>query len=349
MKPETYAEAGVDIQAAAKLKEVIGKLAETTFTKQVIALGDELGLFDPSKFKRFKALYKLGRFKKPVLVSSVDGVGTKLKVAAATGKYDTVGVDLVHHSVNDILIRGALPLFFLDYVAMDKIRPAVVEDMVKGLVVACRQVGCALIGGETAEMPGVYQEGEPDLVGFIVGAVEKDKLITGTGIACGDPILGLPSSGVHTNGYTLVRKVFNIDEDPSVLNRFYPELGKTLGEELLIPHRCYLWQLKPLLPLIKGMAHITGGGLPGNLPRPLPPGMAAKLNKGSWEIPPIFTLIQKRGNVEEEEMYRVFNMGVGMAVICSPGDADSLLASLAGARIIGRVVEQEAVERVLIT
>lgn len=347
MKSKTYAEAGVNIQAGASLKEIIGKLAETTFTEQVIALRDEVGLFNPSKFKRFKALYQLRGFKKAVLVASVDGVGTKLKIANVMGKYDTVGLDLVHHSVNDILIRGAIPLFFLDYVAMDELQPKVVEDMIKGLVIACTEVGCALIGGETAEMPGVYREGEPDLVGFIVGAVEKENVISGSEIAPGDAILCLPSSGLHTNGYSLVRKVFNVDEDPSVLSHFYPELGKTLGEELLIPHCCYLKQLKPLLLVIKGMAHITGGGIIGNLPRPLPQRLAAKIEKGSWQIPPIFFLIQKEGDIEEEEMYRVFNMGIGMAIICSPIHVEGLLKAIPGAITIGEVVEQKGKDRVI--
>lgn len=348
MKSKTYAEAGVNMQAGASLKGIIGKLAEATFTKQVIALRDEVGLFDPSKFKRFKALYQLRGFKKPVLVASVDGVGTKLKIANAMGKYDTIGVDLVHHSVNDILIRGAIPLFFLDYVAMDKLQPKVVEDMIKGLVVACTGVGCALIGGETAEMPGVYREGEPDLVGFIVGVAEKENVISGSEIAPGDAILGLPSSGLHTNGYSLVRKVFNVDEDPSVLSRFYPELGKTLGEELLIPHCCYLKQLKPLLRVIKGMAHITGGGIIGNLPRPFPQRLTAKIEKGSWQIPRIFFLIQKEGDIEEQEMYRVFNMGIGMAIVCSPADVSKFAAALPEVTVIGEIIKAEGEQRVII-
>ena len=277
-------------------------------------------------------------FKQPVLVSSVDGVGTKLKIASALAKHDTIGIDLVNHCVNDILTCGAEPLFFLDYIAMGKLVPQQVESIAKGLAQACREVGCALIGGETAEMPGLYAGEDYDLVGFIVGVVEKDKIIMGKKIAVGDTIIGLPSSGLHTNGYSLVRKIFG--ETPSALNAHYPELGRTLGEELLEPHRCYYHQLKPLLPLIKGIAHITGGGLIGNVPRVLPQGMAAQFHSQTWTVPPIFQLIQQRGNVEQNEMYRVFNMGIGMVVICSTDNADQLTKALLEAKIIGEVVEQ---------
>jgi len=286
----------------------------------------------------FGGLFELKGFKQPVLVSSVDGVGTKLKIASALAKHDTIGIDLVNHCVNDILTCGAEPLFFLDYIAMGKLVPQQVESIAKGLAQACREVGCALIGGETAEMPGLYAGEDYDLVGFIVGVVEKDKIIMGKKIAVGDTIIGLPSSGLHTNGYSLVRKIFG--ETPSALNAHYPELGRTLGEELLEPHRCYYHQLKPLLPLIKGIAHITGGGLIGNVPRALPQGMAAQFHSQTWTVPPIFQLIQQRGNVEQNEMYRVFNMGIGMVVICSTDNADQLTKALLEAKIIGEVVEQ---------
>jgi phosphoribosylformylglycinamidine cyclo-ligase len=230
MVQKTYADAGVDIQEAVSLKERIGKLAESTFTKQVFALHDELGLFsDPTRFKRFKALF---RFKGAFLVSSVDGVGTKTKIATAMNNYSSLGFDLVHHSVNDILIRGAIPLFFLDYIAMGRLAPRQVEAIVQGLAQACLEVGCALIGGETAEMPGVYYPGEVDIVGFIVGAAEEDGIIDINTIAPGDIVVALPSSGLHTNGYSLVRAVFNLDNDKSPLQKFYPELGNTLGAAL---------------------------------------------------------------------------------------------------------------------
>jgi phosphoribosylformylglycinamidine cyclo-ligase len=294
----------------------------------------------------FGALFELKGLRQPVLVSSVDGVGTKLKVAQALDRYDTVGMDIVNHCVNDILTSGAEPLFFLDYIAMGKLLPQKVEAIVKGLAKACQEVNFALIGGETAEMPGMYAAGDYDLVGFIVGAVEKDRIISGNTIAVGDTIIGLASSGLHTNGYSLARRV--IGDTAAALNRHYPELGKSAGEALLEPHRCYYHQLKPVLPLIKGMAHITGGGLVGNVPRILPEGLTAKFNSREWAVPPIFKLIQKRGNIDEEEMFRVFNMGIGMAVICSAGKADELTEKLPQVRVIGEILEQVGKARVVI-
>jgi len=268
-------------------------------------------------------------------VSSTDGVGTKLNIAAALGKHNTIGIDLVNHCVNDIFTCGASPLFFLDYISTGVIIPEYVEDIVKGIAQACQQVSCALIGGETAEMPGMYTSSDYDLAGFIVGSVEKDNIIDGTKIESGDVILGLPSSGLHTNGYSLVRKVFGTDI--SGLTTYYSELGRTLGEELLEPHRCYYSQLKPQLSLIKGMAHITGGGLVDNALRVVPDGLKVYIDKGSWPILPIFDLIQKHGNISAKEMYRVFNMGIGMVIFCSPSDALSLTSELDDARVIGRV------------
>ena len=279
-------------------------------------------------------------------MSSVDGVGTKLKIACALGKHDTIGIDLVNHCVNDILTCGAEPLFFLDYIAMGKLVPEQVEAIAQGLAQACREVGCALIGGETAEMPGLYTGEDYDLVGFIIGVVEKERIIIGKTIVVGDTIIGLPSSGLHTNGYSLVRKLFG--ETQSVLNTYYPELGRTLGEELLEPHHCYYHQLKPLLPVIKGLAHITGGGLIDNVPRVLPQGVAAQFHSQAWTILPIFQLIQQRGNVDRNEMYRVFNMGVGMVLICSPDDVNQLTKALPEAKVIGEVVKQVGKARVII-
>ena len=332
---ETYAAAGVNLALSARAKELISKHARLTLRPEVLTgLGFFSGLFE------FKG------FKQPVLVSSVDGVGTKLKIASALGRYNTVGIDLVNHCVNDIFTCGAEPLFFLDYVAMSKLEPERVEAIVKGLASACREVGMALIGGETAEMPGLYTGDDYELVGFIIGAVEKEKIILGRQIKAGDVILGLPSSGLHTNGYSLVRKIFG--ETTQILNTHYPELGKTLGEELLVPHRCYYQQLKPLLPYIKGMAHITGGGLEGNVPRVLPPGLKARFNTKAWTIPPIFDLIQRQGNVDRDEMYRVFNMGIGMVVTCSPNSADKLTQVLPEAKAIGEVIKQVGKARVVI-
>ena len=279
-----------------------------------------------------------------MLVSSVDGVGSKLKVANALDRHDTIGVDLVNHCVNDILTAGAEPLFFLDYIAMGKLLPEQVAAIVQGLSRACRQAGCALIGGETAEMPGLYAGDDYDLVGFIIGGVEKEKIINGSTISAGDAIIGLAASGLHTNGYSLVRKIFGTSR--KALDTRYPELGRTLGQELLEPHRVYYHQLKPVLNLIKGMAHITGGGLIGNVPRVLPPGVAARIDTSSWSIPPIFRLIQQRGKVDQDEMYRVFNMGIGMVLICSPGSADQITKSLPEANVIGKVEKQRGKARV---
>jgi len=294
----------------------------------------------------FGGLFEFSGYHQPVLVSSVDGVGTKLKVASALAKHDTVGIDIVNHCVNDILTCGAEPLFFLDYIAMGRLMPEQVEAIARGLAQACREVGCALIGGETAEMPGLYAGEDYDLVGFIIGVVEKDKVINGKTIIVGDTIIGLPASGLHTNGYSLVRKIFGTDA--SVLSAYYPELGRTLGEELLEPHRCYYRQLKPLLPVIKGVAHITGGGLIGNVPRVLPRGMAAKFDSRAWTVPPIFQLIQQRGNVVRDEMYHVFNMGIGMVIICSPDNVDRLTKQISEAKVIGEVIKQKGKARVVI-
>jgi phosphoribosylformylglycinamidine cyclo-ligase len=331
---EAYALAGVDVSLANKLKKVIARQARTTFRPEVIG----------SEF--FGSMFQLKGYHEPVLVSSTDGVGTKLKIAALSGKNDTVGMDIVNHCVNDIFCCGAEPLFFLDYIAMGKLMPEQIEAIISGLAQACREVGCSLIGGETAEMPGIYSQESYDLVGFIVGVVEKKNIIDGSSIAPDDVILGLSSSGLHTNGYSLVRRVFDIDANPECLNKFYPELGKSLGDELLQVHRCYYPQLKAALPLIKGLAHITGGGFVGNLPRVLPQGIAVHLHKGSWDIPPIFKLIQKQGNIEEAEMYRVFNMGVGMTIICSPQQVAQIVTILPEAKVIGEIIKREDEERV---
>ena len=329
MEPTTkkaYALAGVDIHIADKVKKIIAQQARTTFRPEVIG----------SEF--FGSMFQLKGYHEPVLVSSTDGVGTKLRIASLLGKNDTVGMDIVNHCVNDILCCGAEPLFFLDYIAMGKLVPEQIEAILSGIVRACREVGCSLIGGETAEMPGIYSQGNYDLVGFIVGVVEKKNIIDSSSIVPHDVILGLPSSGLHTNGYSLVRKVFGIDANPSCLNKFYPELGKSLGEELLQVHRCYYPQLKPALPLIKGIAHLTGGGFVGNIPRILPQGLAAHLKKRSWDILPIFKLIQKEGAIKEAEMYQVFNMGIGITIVCSPHQVAKIVSILPQAKVIGEII-----------
>ncbi|MGB6873683.1 MAG: phosphoribosylformylglycinamidine cyclo-ligase [Dehalococcoidia bacterium] len=333
---EAYALAGVDVSLANKVKKSVAQQARATFRPEVIGSGF------------FGSMFQLKGYDEPVLVSSTDGVGTKLKIASLSGKNDTVGMDIVNHCVNDILCCGAEPLFFLDYIATSKLRPEQIEAVISGIVQACREAGCSLIGGETAEMPGIYSQDSYDLVGFIVGVVEKKNIIDGSSIAPDDVILGLSSSGLHTNGYSLVRRVFGIDANPSCLNKFYPELGKNLGEELLQVHRCYYPQLKPALPLIKGIAHITGGGFAGNIPRILPQCLAAHLHKDSWDTPPIFKLIQEKGDIEEAEMYRVFNMGIGMTIVCSPRQVDKIISILPQAKFIGEIIKTEEGERVII-
>ncbi len=323
----TYTDAGVNIEVAAGVKKLIGQHARSTYGPQVLS---GVGFFG--------GLFEFKGYREPVLVSSVDGVGTKLKLASALGRHEGVGIDIVNHCVNDILTCGAEPLFFLDYIAMGKLKPEAIEAIARGLASACREVGCVLIGGETAEMPGLYAGEDYDLVGFVIGVVEKDKIIMGKTIAAGDAIIGLPSSGLHTNGYSLARKIFG--ETASALNKRYPELGRTLGEALLEPHRCYYRQLKPLLPVIKGLSHITGGGLIDNVPRVLPEGLAAKFNTKSWAVPPIFKLIQQRGNVDRDEMFCVFNMGIGMAIICSADNVDHFTKALPEAKLIGEVIRQ---------
>jgi len=335
---EAYAQAGVDIKAADKAKELIKRLARSTSRPEVLT---DIGLFG--------GMFQLTGYTEPVLVSSVDGVGTKLKIASYLDKHDTIGIDLVNHCVNDILTCGASPLFFLDYIAMGKLMPEKVQSIVSGIAQACKNVSCALIGGETAEMPGIYQTDDYDLVGFIVGAVEKANIPSGKSIAPGDIIFGLPSSGLHTNGYSLVRQVFGIDQDPHSLQVFYPELKRTLGEELLQPHRCYYTQIKPVLAQIKGLAHITGGGFEGNIPRILPRGLAAQINKDYWQVPPIFKLIQERGKIKEAEMYRVFNMGIGMAIICSPQQVAELTTCLPEAKKIGKVIQSTDGKKITIS
>lgn len=319
-KKLTYAGAGVDIDRAARAKKRIAELARSTFNQSVrsdIGLFSGLYRFDPAGYRR------------PLLVASADGVGTKIKVAIMAGVHNTIGHDLVCHCVNDILAQGAFPLFFLDYIAMARIDPAVVEQLVDGLARGCREAGCALIGGETAEMPEVYREGEYDLAGFIVGAVEEDRVIDGSGIVPGDILIGLPSAGLHTNGYSLARKVF-FEALKLDVSSYLPELGRTLGEELLAPHRSYLGALRDLISAraIKGIAHITGGGITDNLPRVLPEGRQALVRLSAWEPPPVFRLIARAGNVPEDEMYRTFNMGIGMVLIVSPDQTDRIEAEL---------------------
>ncbi len=321
-----YKDAGVDIDAAEALKKYIGPLAKSTFDRNVVS---EVGLFG--------SLYTLRGYKDPVLVASCDGVGTKLMVARMVGRWDTVGIDIVNHCVNDILCQGARPLFFLDYLAASRLPEDVLKQVVSGLAKACRKAGCALVGGETAIMPGWYRTGDVDLVGFIVGVAERKRLVDATRIRPGDVCIGLPSSGLHTNGYSLARKVLfgkaKLKPDSKVKGLRWP-----LGAELLHPHRSYFDELYPVLGRLHGIAHITGGGFYYNIERLLPDEVSVVIHRKAWRPKRIFRLIQELGDVPEDEMYRVFNMGMGMVVFASPKAASSLVKRIKSARTIGKVV-----------
>lgn len=332
-KPITYSAAGVDIDAATRATDRIKELAKQTFNQRTLSeIGSFGGMFDGA----FPAL------KQPVLVASADGVGTKLKIAFLTNVHNTVGRDLVNHCVNDILVQGARPLFFLDYIATGKLEPETVAAIVEGIATGCRENGCVLLGGETAEMPDFYGGGEYDVAGFIVGVVDKEKVIDGKTISEGDVLLALPSVGLHTNGYSLARKLFLDVAGMNVGSRL-DELDMTVGEALLQPHVSYLAAIAPLLDTgsIKGLAHITGGGLTDNIPRILPEGTAVEIEKHSWPVLPIYKLMQSIGNVPESEMYRTFNMGVGMVIVTAAENSETGKRQLkqSGAIFeIGRVV-----------
>lgn len=323
MEGLTYKRAGVDIDEGERFVRMISPLVRKTFRDGVLA---DIGSFG--------ALFRLDttRYKEPVLVSGTDGVGTKLKVAFMMDRHDTVGIDLVAMCVNDILTNGAEPLFFLDYLATGRLEPEKASVVIEGIVEGCREAGCALIGGETAEMPGFYRDGEYDLSGFAVGVVDRDEIIDGSGIKAGDAIIGLSSSGLHSNGYSLVRKIF-FDNEGMDVSAYIPELDTMLGEELLRPTRIYVKAFNALngKVKIKGIAHITGGGIPGNLPRILPDGVMAILREGSWPVHRIFRLIQEIGHVPVDDMRRTFNMGIGYVMVIPEGDATSAVSILKSA------------------
>ena len=333
-----YRDSGVDIDAGNETVRRIRSLARSTFTPGVL-----------SDIGSFGGLFRIepGRYKEPILVASADGVGTKLKIAFMAARHDTVGADLVNHCVNDILVQGAEPIFFLDYLATGKLAPDVAESIVGGMAQACRDNNCALLGGETAEMPGFYKDGEYDLAGFIVGAVDRARLINGRTIAVGDVLVGVPSSGLHTNGYSLARRIM-FDTLKLDVGSYVPELEMTVGEALLVPHRSYLPFVQPLLDAtrIKGMAHITGGGITDNLPRILPHGTAAVIDASSWTVPPLFNWLRRAGDVPIDDMMRTFNMGIGLIIVVASDQAEPLISELAArggreARVIGEVVPGE--------
>jgi phosphoribosylformylglycinamidine cyclo-ligase len=333
-----YKSAGVDIDAGNETVRRIRKLAKSTFTPGVL-----------SDIGSFGGLFKLdtSAWKEPVLVSSADGVGTKLKIAFMTNRHRTIGADLVNHCVNDILVQGAVPLFFLDYLATGRLSPDVAEQIVEGLARACSDNGCALLGGETAEMPGFYADGEYDVAGFIVGAVDRARIVDGRTIVVGDVLIGLPSNGLHTNGYSLARKIV-FDELKLKADSHVPELGETIGEALLRTHRSYLNVIKPLLSRgqIKGMAHITGGGITDNLPRVLPAGTSARVDRTTWRVPALFRWLGESGRVPEYDLRRSLNMGIGLIVVVDKNDVDAVRSDLlkageANSVVIGDIVSGE--------
>lgn len=334
-----YKTSGVDIDAGNETVRRIKGLARATFTPGVLSeIGSFGGLFrlDPA------------RHADPVMVASADGVGTKLRVAFLANRHDTVGEDLVNHCVNDILVQGARPLFFLDYLATGKLSPDVAEQVVAGLSRGCRSNGCALLGGETAEMPGFYAAGEYDLAGFIVGVVDRERVIDGSKLAAGDVLIGLPSTGLHTNGYSLARRIVFELLGLGVRDTI-PELGQTVADALLAVHRSYLPFVDPLLKedgLVHGLAHITGGGITDNLPRIFPKGLGAAIHRGAWAVPPVFRFLQSRGEVPDEDMYRTFNMGIGLIVACAASDRTRVLEMLReagepGALVVGEMIPGE--------
>ena len=337
----TYASAGVSFDAKEDALKRLKPHLESTHRPEVLS---EVG--------NFGGLFALGEYEKPVLVSSTDSVGTKLKVAFMTGRHDTVGFDIVAHCGNDILVQGAEPLFFLDYIGTSKLHPEVIEQVVSGVAAGCREIGCALIGGEIAELPELYTMGEYDLAGTIVGVVEESQLITGSRIAPGDVLVGLGSLGLHTNGFSLARRIVFEVCDYEV-DRYIPELGTTIGSELLAYHKSYV---KGVLALrercdIKGIAHITGGGLSDNIIRILPPNCCAEVRKGTWEIPSVFPFLQEKGGVDEAEMYHVFNMGVGLVLVVPSNQIDMAIASLRESgespSLIGEIIHDEKSVRII--
>ncbi len=342
-KKLTYKDAGVDTKEGERAVSLMKEHVKGTFNENVLTgLGSFGSLFN----------LDVKGMSQPVLVSGTDGVGTKLKIAFMMDKHDTVGIDCVAMCVNDVLCQGAKPLFFLDYIATGKVKAEKIADIVKGIADGCRQSGSALVGGETAEMPDFYSEGEYDMAGFSVGIVDKDRIITGEKVAVGNKIIGIPSSGIHSNGYSLVRKVFFDKMDMKVTD-YVEELGQTLGEALLTPTKIYADACDAVLPAfdVKGIVHITGGGFYENIPRILPEGTAVSINVGSWDVPPIFPYIKKCGNIDRKEMFSTFNMGVGMMMVVDAADADAAVAALKGAgenaSVIGEIVEMKD-EKVII-
>jgi phosphoribosylformylglycinamidine cyclo-ligase len=343
-EPLTYASVGIDLAARRGVVSRYSEIAKRAGRPEVL-----------SGVGPFGGLFALGnKYRDPVLVASTDSVGTKVKIASLLGRYEGLGHDVVNQSVNDAFCCGAEPLFFLDYVASADLSSENKVALVKGIADACAAAGAALLGGETADMPDIYAPGEFDLAGFVVSLVERDAIINGSGIVAGDLLFGLPSNGLHTNGYSLARPALGVGvdrahatEERKRLERYEPDLGETLAEALLKPHRAYAGELRPALHLIKGMAHVTGGGLEENVPRMLPAGLGARFERAAWPVPPIFPFIQRAGRIDEAEMYHVFNMGLGMVIAVAPADADAFRALVPEALLVGEAVgESEGEPRI---
>ena len=337
MTKQAYKQAGVDLEASREVKRRIHDIAARTHGPEVLA---GVGAFG--------ALYSFAGYENPVLVASTDPVGTKLKLAVMTDRYEGIGADLVNACVNDVIVCGAKPLLFLDYINMSRLRSEVVVTLVEGMARACEEVACALIGGETAEMPGVFAGDNFDVSGFVLGVVERSEMIDTSKIEAGDVLIGVPSNGLHTNGYSLVRHVYGLDSDPSPLYEFRSKLDETLGDALLRPHVPYYNRLKPAFGMVKGIAHITGGGLIENVPRMLPNDLSARFDTDAWPVPPIFPQIQEDGGISRDEMYRVFNMGLGMVLACDRGRVSEVLGLISDAMEVGEVIMADVGERVML-
>lgn len=333
---DKYKLAGVDRNSAEQIKNSLANIAKSSHGTEVL-----------SGIGGFGGLYKLASYVNPVLVSSTDGVGTKLLLGKLTGNYKNLGIDLVNACINDVIVSGAKPLFFLDYIAIGKIDQNIVNQLVSGMNLACERAGCALIGGETAEMPGIYGGDDFDMAGFVVGVAEEDELLNPDEINNGDSLVGIPSSGIHTNGFSLIRKIFDIENDPTILNKYSDILGRTLAEEISEPHRSYVDETNLLKGKVKSLAHVTGGGLIENMPRALPKGIGAKFYQQSWTVPAIFDLIQSEGEISFIEMNHVFNMGLGMIAVCDPNNLDYILKAIPNATLVGETISSSKSEIII--
>ena len=327
---KTYKQAGVDRDLSENIKQTIARFAKLTHNNRVV-----------QNQNNFAGYFSLNGFKNPVLVSTTDNVGTKIIIAKLIGHLESIGIDLVNLNINDLITSGAVPLFFLDYISVSELKALEIETIVRGISWACHEHNCPLLGGETAQQPGLYSKNGLDLAGFVVGALEKEKMLDPSSISIGDCLIGLPSNGLHTNGFSLVRKVFNIDNNPKILYESFPQLEHSLGEELLKPHKSYFKEIQTVKELIRIAAHISGGGIPENLSRLLPEKTSALIKTKTWDCPPIFNLLKEKGNLLPEEMFKTFNMGIGMIIVSSPENESKILDLLPESFIIGNISERK--------